>query len=143
MRLTLFACYARLTTILLLFHDCPTNSEPLVDLLQFSAAKLHEGWKVWTPGEVEMFDHRWQHGNWVRYCEQLAEEGSPVGGSSHSIRRLTRWRNSREVSGKAVFIQADVSDPSQAVKMVRQAIQLLGGLDLFVNNAAIATPARD
>ena len=44
----------------------------------------------------------------------------------------------KKLSGKAVFIQADVSDPSQAVEMVRQAIQLLGELDLFVNNAAIA-----
>ena len=43
-----------------------------------------------------------------------------------------------KLGGKAVFTQADVSDPSQAVEMVRKAIQLLGGLDLFVNNAAIA-----
>ena len=43
-----------------------------------------------------------------------------------------------KLSGRAVFIQADVSDPSQAVEIVRQAIQLMGGLDLFVNNAAIA-----
>ena len=42
------------------------------------------------------------------------------------------------LSGEAVFLRADVSHESEVVAMVRWAIERLGGLDLYVNNAACA-----
>jgi NAD(P)-dependent dehydrogenase (short-subunit alcohol dehydrogenase family) len=40
-------------------------------------------------------------------------------------------------SGYAVFIKADVSDPSQVKKMIERAIQEYGRIDILVNNAAV------
>ncbi len=40
--------------------------------------------------------------------------------------------------GKAIFLKADVSHESEDINMVRWAIESLGRLDLFVNNAACA-----
>lgn len=41
--------------------------------------------------------------------------------------------------GKGVAIQADSSDPAAVMRSVEEAVQALGGLDILVNNAAIAT----
>ncbi len=43
-----------------------------------------------------------------------------------------------ELGGRAVAIQADVSDPDQAVALVEQARQELGGLHYLINNAGIS-----
>jgi NAD(P)-dependent dehydrogenase (short-subunit alcohol dehydrogenase family) len=40
--------------------------------------------------------------------------------------------------GKAIFLKTDLSEESQTVELVRQSISELDGLDLFVNNAAVA-----
>jgi NAD(P)-dependent dehydrogenase (short-subunit alcohol dehydrogenase family) len=44
----------------------------------------------------------------------------------------------QRLSGMAAFLRLDVSSETSAVAMVRQAIELLGGLDLYINNAAWA-----
>ncbi|MEB3034676.1 3-oxoacyl-ACP reductase family protein [[Mycobacterium] nativiensis] len=41
-------------------------------------------------------------------------------------------------AGKAVAIQADSADPAQVAAAVEQAVTELGGLDVLVNNAAVA-----
>lgn len=46
------------------------------------------------------------------------------------------------LGGKAVPIQADVSDPEQAERLVREAEFSLGGLDAVVCNAGIALPQQ-
>jgi 3-oxoacyl-[acyl-carrier protein] reductase len=45
----------------------------------------------------------------------------------------------REAGGEAVAIQADVSDPGEAARLVESAEREWGGLDIVVNNAAIWT----
>ena len=41
-----------------------------------------------------------------------------------------------QCGGRAFAIRADVSDESQVTDMIRQAIEVLGGIDLYVNNVA-------
>ncbi len=43
----------------------------------------------------------------------------------------------QNMGGKAMAIEADVSDPSQANSLVQQTVKSLGQLDIFVNNAGI------
>lgn len=42
-----------------------------------------------------------------------------------------------EMGGKAMIIQADVSDENSATKMVEEVIAQFGGIDILVNNAGI------
>lgn len=42
-----------------------------------------------------------------------------------------------EMGGKAMIIQADVSDENSAVNMVEEVIKEFGGIDILVNNAGI------
>jgi glucose 1-dehydrogenase len=44
----------------------------------------------------------------------------------------------RNLTGKAEFLSVDVSQEAAVIEMVKQAIDLLGGLELYVNNAAWA-----
>lgn len=51
----------------------------------------------------------------------------------------------RELTGfgvRACAVQADVSDPAQAAKLVEQTLRELGGLDALVCNAGIALPQQ-
>ena len=42
-----------------------------------------------------------------------------------------------EMGGKAMIIQADVSDENSAMNMVEEVIKKFGGIDILVNNAGI------
>ena len=42
--------------------------------------------------------------------------------------------------GKAEILKADISDSGQTAKMIREAGEKLGSLDVLVNNAGIALP---
>ena len=46
------------------------------------------------------------------------------------------------LGGKAVPVQADISDPEQAARMVREAETALGGLDAVICNAGVALPQQ-
>jgi len=46
-----------------------------------------------------------------------------------------------DAEGRVVGVEADVSDPDAATGMVVEAVDLLGGLDVLVNNAAVIDPA--
>jgi glucose 1-dehydrogenase len=43
----------------------------------------------------------------------------------------------RDAGGKAIAVQADVSNPDQVNRLVQQTVQSFGGLDIFVNNAGL------
>jgi len=43
----------------------------------------------------------------------------------------------RSSGGKAMVVEADVSNPEQASSLVQQSVKALGRLDIFVNNAGI------
>lgn len=70
----------------------------------------------------------------------LSEKGANVAityeRSADSAERLVR--TIEENGGKAVAIQADSADPSAIQRSVDETVRALGGLDILVNNAAIA-----
>lgn len=74
----------------------------------------------------------------------FAQEGWDVAVNYHTSREAAE-KLAAELSGpggKAVSIQADVSDPEQAERLVREAEFSLGGLDAVVCNAGIALPQQ-
>jgi len=46
-------------------------------------------------------------------------------------------RGIKDVGGEALFVRADVSDPSQVREMVRRAVEAFGRIDILYNNAAV------
>lgn len=65
----------------------------------------------------------------------LAREGVQlvVVGLDHVPEAITELE---KLNGRTIFLKVDVSEEPGAVDMVRQAIELMDGLDLYVNNAA-------
>ena len=47
-----------------------------------------------------------------------------------------------ENGGAGIFVQADVSQPSEVANMVQAAVETYGRLDILYNNAGLALPAR-
>lgn len=69
----------------------------------------------------------------------LAREGVNVAVASNQPERdAAAIRDIEALGVRAASISADVRDEMQVIDMVRGAVEALGGLDLFVNNAAIA-----
>jgi NAD(P)-dependent dehydrogenase (short-subunit alcohol dehydrogenase family) len=70
----------------------------------------------------------------------LAEKGADVAITyERSAERAAQLVNAIEQNGrKAVAIQADSADPTAIARSVDEAATALGGLDILVNNAAIA-----
>ncbi len=70
----------------------------------------------------------------------LSEKGANVAityeRSADSAERL--FRTIERNGGKAMAIQADSADPSAIQRSVDETVRTLGGLDILVNNAAIA-----
>jgi NAD(P)-dependent dehydrogenase (short-subunit alcohol dehydrogenase family) len=74
-------------------------------------------------------------------CASFLREGARVvlTGRNQELGR----RAERELGDGASFVAADAGDPDQVEESVRRAVELLGGLDVLVNNAGIgvlATP---
>lgn len=46
-------------------------------------------------------------------------------------------RGIRDAGGEALFVRADVSDPSRVREMVRRAVEAFGRIDILYNNAAV------
>jgi 3-oxoacyl-[acyl-carrier protein] reductase len=72
-------------------------------------------------------------------AQRLAEDGFTVvvnytGGAAEAEALVGKIKQS---GGRAVSIQADVSDPEAMRRMFDQAIALTGGVDVLVNNAGI------
>jgi NAD(P)-dependent dehydrogenase (short-subunit alcohol dehydrogenase family) len=68
-------------------------------------------------------------------AKALAREGVDVGVASRSARPAA-IEELRELGVRVEWIQADVSAVEGVTRMVTEALEALGGLDLFVNNAA-------
>jgi 3-oxoacyl-[acyl-carrier protein] reductase len=73
-------------------------------------------------------------------CEALAAEGAAVGVNYRSGREQAEEVVAaiESAGGKAFAVQGDVSEYEQAVAIVEQTVEALGGLHILVNNAGIA-----
>lgn len=71
----------------------------------------------------------------------FAREGAAVvvdyvgkpGSGDDTVNQIT------SAGGKALAVEADVSDPAQVSALIQQTVQAFGRLDIFVNNAGIET----
>ncbi|MFQ5382074.1 MAG: 3-oxoacyl-[acyl-carrier-protein] reductase [Dehalococcoidia bacterium] len=72
-------------------------------------------------------------------CLELAAQGARVAVNYRTNSALAQGvvQEIEAGGGKAVPLEADVSDPAAAAALVRQAIEELGTLDILVNNAGI------
>jgi 3-oxoacyl-[acyl-carrier protein] reductase len=73
----------------------------------------------------------------------LAAEGAAVAVNYRSSRAGAEEAVAEIVAGggRAIALEADVSDPAQAAGLVRETIAALGGLHILVNNAGITKDA--
>ena len=73
---------------------------------------------------------------------KLAEEGAVV--AVHYLHNEDAAKSTldliRDRGGNGTILQGDVTDPEQVVDVARRAADALGGIDIFVSNAATRTP---
>jgi acetoacetyl-CoA reductase len=74
-------------------------------------------------------------------AEELGRGGAKVvinySGSQEPAEELAERINQTGGGGEAVAIQADVSDPNDAQRLIDQAVEQYGRIDILVNNAGI------
>lgn len=72
-------------------------------------------------------------------CLELARQGANVAVNFHSSAAAGNetLRMIKESGGEGFLIEGDVSNPESAVKLVKNSVDLLGGLDILVNCAGI------
>jgi acetoacetyl-CoA reductase len=74
-------------------------------------------------------------------CEELGRAGAKVvvnySGSQGPAEEVAEKINQIGGGGEAVAIQADVSDPEEAQKLIDQTVEQFGRVDIVVNNAGI------
>ena len=72
-------------------------------------------------------------------AEELGQSGAKVIVNYHQSREaaedVVAWL--KQSGSESVAIQADVSDPAQAVRLIEETFQRFGRIDVLVNNAAI------
>jgi NAD(P)-dependent dehydrogenase (short-subunit alcohol dehydrogenase family) len=74
-------------------------------------------------------------------AEKLASEGAQVALLSRSLTQLDHVADAiRAAGGKAIAVRCDVTDPNSIEHAVSVAEQLLGPIDLLVNNAGVPGP---
>ena len=80
-----------------------------------------------------------------RICSHLANEGSAVAVGYHSgVQRAEAVRDAIvEKGGKSIIVQLDQADPESIEIAVGQVVEQLGGLNILVNNAAMASGGYD
>ena len=78
-------------------------------------------------------------------CSLLANEGANVAVGYHSgEKRALAVRDAIiKGGGKSIIVQLDQSDPASIEMAVGQGVEQLGGLDVLVNNAAMASGEYD
>lgn len=75
-------------------------------------------------------------------AQRLVDDGWQVAINSRSAERAISAAEAIDASGRhTVAVAGDVADPAQAAAVVEGAITQMGGLDLLINNAGIATEA--
>lgn len=72
-------------------------------------------------------------------AEELGQGGAKVVVNYHQSREAAEdvVEQLKHRGSEAVAIQANVSDPEQAAKLIEETLQLFGRIDVLVNNAAI------
>ena len=76
----------------------------------------------------------------VDFAEGLAEAGADVVISARRAERLEQTRTKVEAHGRrCVVVPADVSKPEDCTRIVEQAIEQLGRVDVLVNDAGLGT----
>jgi acetoacetyl-CoA reductase len=78
-------------------------------------------------------------------CEELGRAGAKVvvnySGSQGPAEEVVEKINQIGGGGEAVAVQADVSDPEDAQKLIDQAVEQFGRVDIVVNNAGMTIDA--
>ena len=76
----------------------------------------------------------------VAFTRGLAEAGADVVLAARRLDRLAETAALvREAGRQAVTVETDIADPEQAQRMVDQAVEQLGRVDILINNAGIGT----
>ncbi|MFX1758636.1 3-oxoacyl-ACP reductase family protein [Rhodococcus sp. Q1] len=76
----------------------------------------------------------------VAFARGLAEAGADVVLAARRVDRLEKTAELvREAGRQAVTVETDIADPEQAQRMVDQAVEQLGRVDILINNAGIGT----
>ncbi|MXQ75754.1 SDR family oxidoreductase [Rhodococcus rhodochrous] len=76
----------------------------------------------------------------VAFARGLAEAGADVVLAARRVDRLEKTAQLvREAGRQAVTVETDIADPEQAQRMVDQAVEQLGRVDILINNAGIGT----
>jgi len=72
-------------------------------------------------------------------AEELGQSGAKVIVNYHQSREAAEdvVAHLKQSGSESVAIQADVSDPAQAVRLIKETFQRFGRIDVLVNNAAI------
>ena len=65
-----------------------------------------------------------------------------INNDEHSQEGLEVVNEIKEMGHHAIYIQADVSDPTQVEKMVKKTINKFGRIDILINNAGIIEDKR-
>ncbi|WP_455901000.1 SDR family NAD(P)-dependent oxidoreductase [Rhodococcus gordoniae] len=76
----------------------------------------------------------------VAFARGLAEAGADIVLAARRVDRLEKTAELvREAGRQAVTVETDIADPEQAQRMVDQAVEQLGRVDILINNAGIGT----
>lgn len=71
-------------------------------------------------------------------ASRYAEEGANVVTNSRALERAeTTAAEIREAGGTATAVEADISDPEDARRLVDRAVEAYGSIDIMVNNAGV------
>src|SRR4051812_14704954 len=76
----------------------------------------------------------------VAFATGLAEAGADVGICARRVEKLEGTRAEVEALGRrCVAVRADVSEPEDCERVVAEVVEQLGGVDVLINNAGVAT----
>jgi NAD(P)-dependent dehydrogenase (short-subunit alcohol dehydrogenase family) len=76
----------------------------------------------------------------VAFAEALAQAGADVALGARRVDRLEQTRALVEATGRrAITVATDVADPEHCTRLVQQAVEQLGRVDVLVNNAGVGT----
>jgi NAD(P)-dependent dehydrogenase (short-subunit alcohol dehydrogenase family) len=76
----------------------------------------------------------------VAFAEALAQAGADVALGARRVDRLAETKAKVESLGRrAITVQTDVSEPEDCQRLVDEAVEQLGRVDVLVNNAGLGT----